>query len=34
MADGVYVTTPGQAPLKAGTEVEIELLKNRAEIAT
>jgi molybdopterin molybdotransferase/putative molybdopterin biosynthesis protein len=32
MADGVYITTPGQAPLKAGTEVEIELLKNRAEI--
>jgi molybdopterin molybdotransferase/putative molybdopterin biosynthesis protein len=32
MADAVYVTTPGQAPLKSGSVIELELLKNRAEI--
>jgi molybdopterin molybdotransferase/putative molybdopterin biosynthesis protein len=32
MADAVYVTTPGQSPLKAGSVIELELLKNRAEI--
>ena len=32
MADGVYITTPGDPPLEAGATITIELLKNRAEL--
>lgn len=33
LADGVYITTPGEPPLKAGSTITIELLKNRAELS-
>lgn len=31
-ADAVYISTPGEQPLPAGSPIEVELLKNRSEI--
>jgi molybdopterin molybdotransferase/putative molybdopterin biosynthesis protein len=34
LADGVYISTPGQPALQAGAAVEIQLLKNRSELGS
>jgi molybdopterin molybdotransferase/putative molybdopterin biosynthesis protein len=33
MADGVYLSTPGEQPHEAGSQIEVELLKNRSELS-
>jgi molybdopterin biosynthesis enzyme len=32
MADGVYLSTPGEKAHEAGSQIEVELLKNPSEL--